>query len=255
MKSVSPYSSLAAVYDAVMAHVDYEGWADYLLHLVDDYIDPAHGEEALKALELGAGTGLLTEELLHQSSLTMTVTDGAADMLAVARERLGSVKERTAFEQVDFSREWAVDGSPFDLQFLLYDGFNYLMHPDQVSALFEGVRRAGKPGSLFLFDQSTPHNSINNAEFFEDEGSDGDFSYHRKSSFDQELGIHTTEFDIDGPNGRFSEVHRQRAWTRGQVLDLLGMHDLEVVAAFDGFSLDDAHDEAERIHWVIRIPG
>ena len=255
MKSVSPYSALATVYDAVMAHVDYEAWADYLLHLIDDFMDPASDDGAPRALELGAGTGLLTEELLNQSTMHIMVTDGASDMLAVARDRLGSMSHRTNFDQVDFSREWSVDGAPYDLQLLLYDGFNYLLHPDQVGALFDGVRKAGKPGGLFLFDQSTPHNSINNAEFFEDEGSDEGIRYHRKSSFDQELGIHTTEFDIDGPDGRFSEIHRQRAWTRRQVLELLEAQELEVVAAFDGFSLDDAHDDAERIHWIIRIPG
>lgn len=254
MKAVAPYSALATVYDAVMAHVDYEGWADYLLHLVDDFVDPEKEGHALRALELGAGTGLLTEEILEQSDLHITITDGSADMLTAARHRLTSRAQRTAFEQVDFSREWRLEEGQFDLQLLLYDGFNYLMHPDQVGALFEGVRNAGQAGSLFIFDQSTPHNSINNAEFFEDQGQGGEVRYHRKSHFDKELGIHTTEFEIEGPAGRFSEVHRQRAWTRAQVLDLLSAHGLTVAAAFDGFSLDDAHDESERIHWVVRIP-
>ena len=37
MKSVNAYSALAQVYDMVMDHVDYEGWADYILHLVEEH--------------------------------------------------------------------------------------------------------------------------------------------------------------------------------------------------------------------------
>jgi len=253
MSNVQPYSVLAGIYDAVMAHVDYEGWADYLLHLVDEAADDP--DEVRTVLELGAGTGLLTEELLEQSDWRMTITDGSGDMLAAARTRLGKLSDRTGFERIDFGQPWTATGTPFDLQLLLYDGFNYLMHPDQVGALFDGVCKAGKPGSLFLFDQSTPHNSINNADFFEDQGEDGDVRYHRKSLFDEELGIHTTEFEIEGPEGRFTEVHRQRAWTLVQVRGLLARHGLEVVHAFDGFSLDPAHENSERIHWVIRVPA
>lgn len=253
MSTVQPYSVLAGVYDAVMAHVDYEGWADYLLHLVDEAADDP--DAVRNVLELGAGTGLLTEELLQQSDWRMTVTDGSEDMLSAARKRLAAVPDRTAFERIDFGQAWAASGAPFDLQLLLYDGFNYLMHPDQVGALFDGAGSAGKPGSLFLFDQSTPHNSINNADFFEDEGEDGDVRYHRKSLFDEELGIHTTEFEIEGPGGRFKEVHRQRAWTFDQVRELLARHGLDIVDAFDGFSLDPAHAGSERIHWIVRIPA
>jgi len=259
MKSVAPYSSLATVYDAVMAHVDYEAWADYVLHLIDEYgwdgesDDAPPPTEGMHVLELGAGTGLLTEELLDQSDWTMLVTDGSAPMLGEARVRLGESNERTSFQELDFSTIWEADGT-FDCQLLLYDGFNYLLDLEQVNALFASVKKAGRPRGLLVFDQSTPHNSINNAAFFEDAGEKGTLQYHRKSHFDVEMGIHTTEFEITGPEGVFREVHRQRAWTRSQVVDLLAQAGLEVVASLDGFSLDPAHDESERIHWVIRLP-
>jgi SAM-dependent methyltransferase len=263
MKSVTPYSSLAVVYDAVMAHVDYEAWADYILHLIDEFGWDGESEDApsptagMQVLELGAGTGLLTEELLAQTDWTMLVTDGSSPMLAVAKVRLNSLdslKQRIRFQDLDFSTPWEVAGD-FDCQLLLYDGFNYLLDTEQVENLFASVKKAGRPRGLLVFDQSTPHNSINNADFFEDDGEKGALRYHRKSHFDIEIGIHTTEFEISGPDGVFQEVHRQRAWTRVQVIDLLAQTDLEVIASLDGFSLDPAHDESERIHWVVRLPG
>lgn len=260
MKSVTPYSSLARVYDAVMAHVDYEAWADYVLHLIDEFGWDGEPEDApaasagMNVLELGAGTGLLTEELLDQSDWQMTVTDGSREMLNVAAERLAGLEDRVTIADLDFSVPFELDAT-FDCQLLLYDGFNYLMHAEQVEALFQSVKRAGSPRGLFVFDQSTPHNSINNAEFFEDDGVEGELRYHRKSHFDVEVGVHTTEFEITGPGGTFKEVHQQRAWTRGQVIELLDRAGFEVIASLDGFSLDPAHDASERIHWVVRLPG
>ncbi len=262
MKQVTPYSALATVYDAVMAHVDYEAWADFLLHIVEMSLVELAGAqkpvaggkelEDLRVLEMAAGTGLMTEELLEQSGWRIAVTDGSADMLARARQRLQPFQDRCSFEELDYSSEWSSNAAPFDLQVLLYDGLNYLLTTDEVDLLMHGVRGAASEGGLFVFDQSTPHNSINNAEFFEDEGEEDGIRYHRRSHFDLALGIHTTEFDIEGPNGRFSEVHRQRAWTRSQILELLERHRFEVIHAFDGFSLDPAHDKSERIHWVVR---
>lgn len=260
MKSVVPYSSLAEVYDAVMAHVDYEAWADYVLHLIDEFGWDGEPENApaptagMHVLELGAGTGLLTEELLDQSDWTMMVTDKSPAMLAEAKQRLAGLEERLEFRELDFSRPWEAPGS-FDCQLLLYDGFNYILDTDQVETLFASAKNAGRSRGLIVFDQSTPHNSINNADFFEDEGERGLLKYHRKSHFDVEVGIHTTELEISGPSGVFKEVHRQRAWTRKQVVDLLDRAGLEVIASLDGFSLDPAHDQSERIHWVVRLPA
>lgn len=250
MKNVRPYSSLAAVYDVVMAHVDYEAWADYLIHLVDMHHD-AGADADLTVLELGAGTGLLTEELLAQAGWDLVVTDGSEDMLDAARSRLDVDVTGIQTQLLDFSGSWTLPDDRFDLVFLLYDGFNYLLDEPGVHALFDGVKAHLADGGLFLFDQSTPHNSINNEAFFEDEGQEGQLRYRRTSEFDLEMGIHTTRFDIESPAGQFHEEHRQRAWTRAQVLALLETHGLGVVASYDGFSLDPSHDESERIHWVV----
>ena len=250
MKQVQPYSALAEVYDMVMSHVDYEGWADFLVHLVDMHLPEA---AALQALELGGGTGLLTEALYDASDWELTLTDHSADMLAAAGRRFpnGDIEIRN----LDFGGAWKLDKKDHDVILLMYDGFNYLLEPSGVHALLQGVQAHLKPGGLFLFDQSTPHNSINNAEFFEDEGEEDGFEYRRTSHFDQDSSIHTTSFDIRTPAGQFHEEHRQRAWTRAQVASLLNEHPLEIVASFDGFSLDPAHDESERVHWVLRKPG
>lgn len=249
MKQVQPYSALARVYDLVMSHVDYEGWADFLVHLVEMHLPDISG---LRALELGGGTGLLTEALYEASDWDLTLTDHSADMLAEAGRRFSEGDVRIL--NVDFGGAWKLEERDYDVILLMYDGFNYLLEPEGVHALLRGVEAHLKPGGLFLFDQSTPHNSINNAEFFEDEGEEDGLEYRRTSHFDEESAIHTTSFDIVTPAGRFHEEHRQRAWTRSAVEGLLRQHPLEILASFDGFSLDPSDDESERVHWVLRKP-
>ena len=196
---------------------------------------------------------MLTDALYDASDWDLTLSDYSPDMLAAAGRRFpdGDV----AIRHLDFGGEWKLGAETFDIILLMYDGFNYLLEPAGVHALLRGVTAHLAPGGLFLFDQSTPHNSINNAEFFEDEGEEDGFEYRRTSHFDPASAIHTTAFDIKTPTGRFHEEHRQRAWTRAAVEALLATHPLEVVASFDGFSLDPAHDESERVHWVLKRPA
>lgn len=253
MKSVNAYSALALVYDMVMDHVDYEGWADYILHIVEEHSDKEDSSD-LHILELGCGTGLFTAELMEQTKAFVSAADNSSHMLEWASKRLQSNERRVALHQLDFETGWDEfhTDRPVDVVILLYDCINYVRTEKGLGQLFEGVSRQMKPDSLFVFDQSTPSNSINNAEYFEDEGEQGNISYTRKSAFDVESRLHTTEFEIETPDGAFHENHVQRAWTRQEILHEIEKAGFSLIAAYDGFSLDDAHDESERIHWVLR---
>lgn len=250
---MNAYSALALVYDMVMDHVDYEGWADFILHIVELNTDIDDSPET-NILELGCGTGLFTAELLAQTHATVVAADGSSNMLEWAEKRLGTAQNRVRFTQFDFENGWESQQGvgPFDIVLLLYDCINYIQTPDGLSSLFAGVKANLKSQSVFVFDQSTPANSINNAAFFEDEGEQDGISYSRKSSFDAGNRVHTTQFEIETPDGVFHEQHVQKAWTKPEIERALDAAGLKVVSAYDGFSLDEAMDESERIHWVVQ---
>lgn len=254
LKSVNAYSALALVYDMVMDHVDYEGWADYILHIVELNAE-VDDHAKTRILELGCGTGLFTVELLEQTSATIVAADGSASMLEWAEKRLKEDKKRVSLAQFDFESGWDSQSGaePFDIVLLLYDCINYIQTPEGLSALFAGVKANMKPDSVFVFDQSTPANSINNAAFFEDEGEQDGISYSRKSSFDPGVRVHTTQFEIATPDGVFHENHVQKAWTKEEIQGAIQTAGLTVIKAYDGFSLDEAIDESERIHWVVKV--
>jgi len=247
LKSVKPYTALADVYDVAMDHVDYESWADFILHLIGDEVEKSNPS----ILELGCGTGLLTEQLLIQSEFFVLATDASSDMLRMARERLLPHKGQYKVTRLDFESGWDGFGESADIVLLMYDGFNYILTLEGVSSFLEGVGHHLNEGGIVLFDQSTPANSINNAEYFEDAGSTGDVEFVRRSTYDEKSGLHTTEFEISSQRGHFFEKHIQRAWTRTEIMGAVENSSLKIRATFDGFSLDAANDKSERIHWVL----
>ena len=252
MKSVDEYTVLASVYDLVMEHVDYEGWVDYILHIVGMQRD-IDLEPNERILELGCGTGLFTEELAYQCGASISACDGSEDMLKRTRQRFDATDSRFEFSQLDFEKGWDAfqPSHSFEVILLLYDCINYIHTEAGLDQLFEGVKRFLSEGTVFVFDQSTPANSINNAEFFEDEGGNESVTYIRRSRYDEGTHRHSTEFEITTPEGTFYEKHVQRTWTFLEMKSAIQKNGLEVRAAFDGFSLDPAFEESERIHWVI----
>jgi len=236
----------------VMDHVDYEGWADYILHIFEMHSDKEDTPD-LHILELGCGTGLFTSELLIQTQARILAADNSTSMLDWAEKRLKEQSDRVQLCQLDFESGWDsfhADDS-VDAILLLYDCINYIQSAEGLAKLFAGVKGRMNANSVFIFDQSTPANSINNAEFFEDEGEVDGLSYTRKSSFDPESRLHTTEFEIQTGDGVFQESHVQKAWTQNEIQVAIDEAGLVVTASYDGFSLDQAHDESERIHWVL----
>jgi SAM-dependent methyltransferase len=241
-----PYSRLAEGYDFVMAHVDYAAWADYVQELLDRHADD-RGLETL--LELGCGTGELARALQPLGPYRYTGTDASAAMIAQAQQKAASGQVKARFAVADFAE--APGGAPFDAVVLLYDGLNYVLDPEGLARVFAAVHGALRPGGLFVFDQSTPANSVNNAAYFEDEGEEDGFRYVRRSHYDPATHLHTTAFELKTPEGMFEERHVERAYEIGEIRPLVAAH-FDVLACYDGFSLDPAHAGTERVHWVVR---
>lgn len=243
-----PYTALAAGYDLVMQHVDYGIWAEYAHGVLQ-----RHHPEIETVLELGCGTGSLALALQPLGPYRYTATDGSEEMVRVARRKAELEAAPIRFDVADFT-DFSMD-EPFDAVVLLYDGMNYLLEQSQVAALLRSAYAALKPGGLFLFDQSTPANSLNNANDFEDQGRARNFSYVRRSRYDPEACLHTTTFELEVAGTSFREQHVQRAYAIEEVRALLAGTPFEEAAAYDSFSTAPATGASERIHWLLRRPA
>ncbi len=253
MPDAPPYSALADGYDAVMAHVDYPFWADYVQSLL-----ARHAPGAASVIELGCGTGSLALALQPlgppPAGFAYRAFDGSEAMLEVAR---ATVDVPATCARLDFREP--IPGPPADAVLLLYDGLNYLTEPADVRTLLGHIRDAlapatdGRPGGVAIVDQSTPVNSEVHADDFDDEGVTDTLAFRRTSRYDAATRLHTTSFEIRTPDGRESvETHVQRAYTLAEVRALAAEAGLEEVAAYDDFALTPATDATERVHWVWR---
>ena len=246
-----PYSLLAAGYDAVMEHVDYPYWAGHVQRIVE-----AHRPGAASVVELGCGTGALAEQLQPlgppPAGYVYRAFDGSPAMVATAKE--AAPDSPVTFGVLDF-RE-AVPGPPADVVLLLYDGLNYLLDPADVAVLLERIAGALAPGGIAVVDQSTPANSLNHADSFDDAGQTDAFAYERTSRYDAATGLHTTTFRLTGPDGHVqTETHVQRAYTLDAVRALIAASPLAERAAYAEFSLRRAGPATERVHWVLGRRG
>lgn len=244
-QSVPPYTVLAAGYDVVMEHVEYDAWADYVHELIQ-----THRPGAETILELACGTGSLAFELQPLGPYRYAGTDRSEDMIRVARAKADLYGLDLQFGVADFTN-FRVD-VPVDVLILLYDGLNYLLEEDRIRALFRCAHAALSPGGIFLFDQSTPSNSINNEPYFEDRGRADAFSYVRHSYYDRETRLHTTTLDLSVGDRRFREEHVQRAYDLDEIRALVAGTPFDVVTVYDNFSTDPATDASERAHWILR---
>ena len=220
---------LAAHYDALMAHVDYEAWAAYALRRLG--LPDAAGARAPSLLDLGCGTGSVAVALARRGYRVIGI-DGSADMLAVARDKAERSGVELDLVQQDLTR--FVLPEPVDGVLCLCDTLNYLTRPDQLAAAFGRIAAALKPGGRCVFDVHTPERLREMGEsVYADETED--VAYIWQSDYDEESRVCTMHLTLfvavhkSGEGGlyrRFEEVHEERAYT-----------DEEIAAAFHGAGL------------------
>jgi SAM-dependent methyltransferase len=251
--TAAPYSVLAAGYDFVMGHVDYDAWAAYLFELLR-----RHGEDVETVVELGGGTGTLARRLQALGEYRYVLTDGSAAMLDRAREKLRGDDVPIRCAQADFTAVTPADLAlerPADAVVLVYDGLNYLLDETDVAALFRRVHGLLRPGGVAIVDQSTPANSRAHHDEFVDEGTTDGFAYVRENRYDPNTRRHETVFELTVDGESHVERHVQRAYSRHEVRALIEDAPLVVEAAYDGLTTDPADQDSYRVHWVLRRPS
>lgn len=241
--AAEPYTAIASFYDRIMAHVDYDRWATYLGEILD-----RSGVRSQEVLELGCGTGNLARRLSPLVHGRILATDVSQPMLDIASRKLRRV-HNVSLAVLDF-REPLPDRK-FDVVILAYDGINYLLEKTEVAALIDRVSDALNPNGLFLFDQSTPANSLNNLAYFDDAWNSAGRGYTRKSEYDADRRLHITRIQLRNDKIQSEEVHFQRAYDLQEMELIVKLSSLRLVGCFDAFSFVPATSESERVQWVL----
>ncbi|MGV1100598.1 class I SAM-dependent methyltransferase [Thiovibrio sp. JS02] len=133
---------------------DYDGGRRRLIPCFDDFYGTALGcipfpvEQALRVLDLGAGTGLFAAMIAARyPRAILTLVDVSEKMLACARRRFAAQTGKVSFLAADYSRDLAVT-PPFDLVISALS-IHHLRDPEK-EGLFARIFAALKPGGIFV---------------------------------------------------------------------------------------------------------
>ncbi|MBD3390381.1 MAG: methyltransferase domain-containing protein [Chitinivibrionales bacterium] len=247
----TPYSSLAPLYDRIMAHVEYRSWLRLTREIIATYL----GENPPRVLEIGAGTGTLGRMLLNER-LSYFGSDNSFAMCAEAR------KKGLPFFCAD-GRRLPVKG-PFDLALFLYDGINYLLDRSDFERVFHETHSCLRDGGLLLFDVTTESNSLRHFYDYLDFEDYGESAYVRHSYYEPKSACQYNDFTLfvragnEGADAHYQkqrERHVQRVRSVDEIRGIIPGGRFAVVGVWDGFSFKRYSSRSDRIHFLLRKKG
>ena len=244
------YHEFAALYDRLMADVDYDLWAKYLL----DLLQTGGVVPDQPILDCACGTGEITLRL-HKAGYRMTGADCSERMLEIAQLKARKAGAKIAFVQQQM--QCLRMHKPVSAVTCACDGVNYLLKTEDVTAFFASANRSMLDGGLLLFDVSSAfklEKILGGQTFGEDEA---DCTYLWQNCFDPQtrlLEMRLAFFTPDGQGGykRFDERHVQRAHTQEELMELLEQTGFSVEGVYDAFTTEVPNPTSERIQFVAR---
>lgn len=246
---MASYESFAKVYDLFMDNIPYGEWSRYLHHLLRKY-----GAEEGLVLELGCGTGSMTE-LLAGYGYDMIGVDNSIEMLEIAREK----KEQSGHDilyLLQDMREFELYGT-VKAVVSVCDSLNYITEPEDLQTVFKLVNNYLDPGGVFIFDMNTLYK-------YEELLGDTVIAENREESsfiwenwYDREE--HVNEYDLtlfisreDGLYEKYEETHYQRAYEIDEICRMLEEAGLRLEAVYDAFTEEGPESDSERVYFVAR---
>lgn len=247
------YTGFAYLYDKFMEDVPYREWTDLLSSLFK-----AYGENIKSVIDLGCGTGTLTE-LLHDEGLDVIGVDISEDMLAVASAKAFESDKDILYINQDMCELCLTEKA--DAVVCICDSINYLITDEDIGNTFERVYDSLNAGGLFIFDFNTIYKYetvIGDTTIAENRE---DCSFIWENYYSQE--DHINEYDVtffekadedseDELFRRFSETHIQRGYELEDMKGFAEKSGFRFVTAIDERTHKIPEADAERIFVVLR---
>lgn len=287
------YTGFAQVYDTFMDDTPYEEWSHFLPALLQKHREgrqdpvpsgnvPADGkgtgnnyaietddnvikenlhQEQNTILDLGCGTGTLTQ-LLAAQGYDMIGIDNAQEMLQIAIEKRDSAGLDILYLLQDM-RTFELYGT-VGAVISVCDSVNYLLEEEEIVQTFRLVNNYLFPQGLFIFDFNTVYKyaqvigDATIAENREECSFIWDNYYHEEEQINEyDLTVFVKEpADMEQADHalyrRFQETHYQRGYELEQMKDCLRRAGMVFVEAVDADTHEAVNDVSERIYVVAR---
>lgn len=248
------YTSFARVYDTFMDNVPYKEWADYY-----EGILKKNGITDGLVLDLGCGTGSMTEELASRG-YDMIGVDYSEDMLEIAMEKKAESNHDILYLLQDM-REFELYGTVRAIVSAC-DSVNYIIEEEELEEVFRLVNNYLDPNGLFLFDFNTEYKyrEILGEQTIAEDREDCSFIwenyYYEEDQINEyELTLFIQEEEQPDLYRKFQETHLQKGYTLEGMKALLERAGLVFEGATDADTGGSVTDESERIHVIAREKG
>ena len=249
------YESFARVYDLFMDNIPYDEWCSYLIELLKEY-----GIEDGLVLELGCGTGNVTERLFN-AGYDMIGVDNSMDMLEIAMEKKEENKKDILYLLQDM-REFELYGTVRAVVSIC-DRMNYITEEEDLLEVFRLVNNYLDTGGIFLFDMNTKYKY---AEILGDNTiaeNREDASFIWDNYYDEEEQINEYDLALFIPEDcqgellyrKYEETHYQRAYELETVKRLLEEAGMEFLAVYDAFTREEPKADSQRVYMIAREKG
>ena len=241
------YTGFAEVYDIFMDNVPYDEWSEYLYGLLREY-RIAGGT----VLELGCGTGNITERLAAKG-YDMIGIDNSEEMLLAAADK----RERSGYDILYLDqdmREFELYGT-VNAVVSICDSLNYIVERSDLRTVFSRVREYLAVDGIFIFDFNTEYKyrEVLGDQVIAEQREECSFIW--ENYYDQTERIN--EYDltlfirVEGDYYRkYQELHYQKGYTLDDIKEILVAAGLDFIKAYDAFTRDAPHDQSERIYVI-----
>ncbi len=246
------YTTFAEVYDEMMEDIPYEEWCRYLVGLLQEF-----GVKDGLVLELGCGTGIMTE-LLAENGYDMIGVDSSEEMLAEALEKREKSGHDILYLQQDM-REFELFGTVRAVVSVC-DSINYILEEKELVQVFSLVNNYLDPEGVFIFDMKTEHfyRDLAGDAVYGQNGEDVSLIWENCYYPEDRINEYSLAMFLREEDGRYrkeEEVHYQRAYTVEEVRRAMEAAGLQWVAAWDAFTQNPPTEESSRIYIIGKEQG
>ena len=241
------YDGFAGIYDLLMDDYDYPAWADYYMKLLGADQNPV-----TSLCDCACGTGSMTLQFAMRIA-KVTGVDISREMLEPATRKARQTGVKLQFVCQDMAQLRLP--RPVDAITCACDGVNYLTSDARLAAFLKSAYAALKDGGRLAFDVSSDYKLRNVlADQFYGEERD-EVAYLWQNRLDGDILTMDISFYIREESGlyrRVTETHRQRAYTKEQLVRALESAGFGDIRVFGDRNFDAPKADELRLHFFAR---
>ena len=246
------YTDFAGVYDIFMDETPYEKWRDTVIEVLKK-----HGIKKELVLDLGCGTGTMTE-LLAQAGYDMIGIDNAQEMLNLAITKRDESGHDILYLCQDM-QEFELYGTVRAIVSVC-DCLNYITEEEELLEVFKLANNYLDPGGIFIFDMNTvyKYEEMLGDNVIAENREDGSFIW--ENCYDPDCGINEYALTLfipreDGLYEKSEEFHYQKAYSEECVRRLIKEAGLELLAVYDAYTENPLKRNSGRMTFIVKEHG